>query len=412
MRVFRFLSSCFLVMISVCFLTWDLFASQWEKTIGGPDDDRGYSVQQTTDGGYIIAGYSKSSPTVFSDVYLIKIDTDGNKLWEKTFGGPCADQGNSVQQTTDGGYIIAGTFISWNLAGDCDSPDVYLIKTDVSGDKMWEKTFGGPGDDRGYSVQQTADGGYIIVGYSDSFGVVNNDDVYIIKINASGDKIWEKTFGGSRPEIGYSVQQTSDGGYIIAGGTQSFGAGVQDVYLIKTDSTGNEIWYKTFGGSNPDYAESIEQTADEGYVIVGHTSSFGQSSQQIYLIKTDTDGNLDWSKTFGGDFFDWGYAVQQTTDGGYIITGSCQQSLGSTYNLCLIKTNDTGDIEWSNNFNGWGSAYGHSVQQTADGGYISAGRTLSLEDQNNSDVYLIYYNKISLPKPNAIPSIPSLLLDD
>jgi hypothetical protein len=236
-------------------------------------------------------------------------------LWQKTFGGSSWDEGRSVQQTSDGGFIIAGTTNSFGAGYD----DVYLIKTDSQGNMQWQKTFGGSGYDEGYSVQQTTDGGYIITGYTGSFGA-GYYDVYLIKTDLAGNMLWQKTFGGSDYDDGYSVQQTADGGYIIAGSTNSFGAGSADVYLIKTDSQGNMQWQKTFGGSYTDRGHSVQQTADGGYIIAGGSVYFYDGMRDV-LIKTDSEGNLLWQKTFSGSSGGYGYSVQQTSDGGYIIAG-------------------------------------------------------------------------------------------
>ncbi len=166
-------------------------------------------------------------------------------------------------------------------------------------DTLWTKAFGGTNEDYGRSVQETSDGGYIIAGYTKSFGA-GSYDVYLIKTDANGDTTWTKTYGGSNIDQGYSVEQTSDGGYIIAGNSKSFGAGLDDVYLIKTDANGDTTWTKTYGGSNIDQGYSVEQTSDGGYIIAGYTKSFGAGSYDVYLIKTDANGDTTWTKTYGG----------------------------------------------------------------------------------------------------------------
>ena len=358
---------------------------QWQKTFGGSSNDKGYSVQQTADGGYIIAGYTSSFGAGYRDVYLIKTDPNGNSQWQKTFGGSASDEAYSVQQTADGGYIIAGETRSFGAGG----LDVYLIKTDPNGNSQWQKTFGGANTDVGLSVQQTSDGGYIIAGTTSSFGAgLFFFDVYLIKTDQNGNLQWEKTFGGSDWEEGYSVQQTADGGYIIAGGTESFGEPVGDVYLVKTDPNGNMQWQKTLGGSSFDRSRSVQQAADGGYIIAGVTESFGAGRRDVYLIKTDPNGNSQWEKTFGGNDWDWGNSVQQTSDGGYIITGETYSFGAGQNDVYLIKTDPNGDSQWEKTFGGISFETGRSVQQTVDGGYIIAGETYSFGG-GMRDVYLI-----------------------
>jgi hypothetical protein len=306
--------------------------AEWDKTFGGSDDDFGYSVQQTSDAGYIIAGSTDSYGA--GDVLLIKTDANGNELWSKTFGGSNRDTSISVQQTTDGGYIIAGGTQSFGAG----SADAWLIKTDADGNEQWNNTFGGSGYDYARSVQQTADGDYIIAGETQSFGAGSYDyDAWLIKTDSGENKLWDKTFGGSSYDTGYSVQQTSDGGYIVAGSTDSFGVGGSDFWLIKTDSAGNKQWDKTFGGSNNEGGLSVQQTSDGGYIVGGHTASFGAGSADAWLIKTDSEGNKLWDKTFGGSNNDYARSVQQTSDGGYIIAGDTQSFGAGRSDVWLIK---------------------------------------------------------------------------
>ena len=358
-------------------------AQSWNKTFGGVSYEEGYSVQQTTDGGYIISGTTFTFGNGDYDVWLIKTDGNGNELWNKTFGGTNEDRGYHVQQTTDGGYIISGTTSS---SGN-GNYDVWLIKTDVNGNEIWNKTFGGTNEERGYSVQQSSEGGYIISGTTSSSGN-GNYDVWLIKTDGNGNELWNKTFGGTNYDESISVQQTTDGGYIIAGTTFSFGNGATNIYLIKADGNGNELWNKTFGGTNNNWGYSVQQSNDGGYILIGYTNSFGNGGADVYLIKTDGNGNELWSKTFGGANDDGGVSVQQTNDGGYIITGYTKSSGNGDADVYLIKTDGGGNELWNKTFGGTYEDGGFDVQQTADGGYIITGKTL-YAGSVNSDLYLI-----------------------
>ena len=283
--------------------------------------------------------YQKFSKQFIQSIILIillsmsNIYSQVDTLWTKTYGGGGGDYGRSVQQTIDGGYIITGLTTSFGAG----SEDVWLIKTNSDGDTLWTKTFGGSGNEWGSSIQQTTDEGYIISGTTSSFGA-GGFDVWLIKTNASGDTLWTKTFEGDDFDFGYSVRQTTDEGYIISGTTSSFGAGDNDVWLIKTNSDGDTLWTKTFGGSGNEWGSSIQQTTDEGYIISGTTSSFGAGGFDVWLIKTNADGDTLWTKTFGEGGVDNGYSVQQTMDEGYIISG-LKTSFGSgDYDVWLIKT--------------------------------------------------------------------------
>jgi hypothetical protein len=354
----------------------------WTKTFGGSGHDEGHSVQQTSDGGYIITGYTLSSGAGSKDVWLLKTNDNGDTLWTKTFGGSGPDEGHSVQQTSDGGYIIAGQTASFGPA------NIWMLKTDSSGDTIWTKIFGGSSFDYCTSVQQTTDGGYIIAGRTSSFGV-GSFDVWLLRTNDNGDTLWTKTFGGSGNDYGYSVRQTSDGGYIIAGRTSSFGAGSNDLWLLKTDGGGDTLWTKTLGGSSNDWGWSIQKTTDGGYIITGTTESFGPGLNDIWLLKTDSSGDTLWTKTFGGGSYDWGTSVQQTTDGGYIITGYTDSFGAGSDDVWLIRTDVSGDTLWTKTLGGSNSDRGSCVQRTSDNGYIITGFTGSLGGGGGVDVWLI-----------------------
>jgi len=352
-----------------------VFSQQrWERTYGGANYDVGRSVHQTQDGGFIVTGSSNSFGAGMQ-VYLIKTNGSGDTLWTRNYGGASSDYGNSVQQTQDGGYIVTGESRL--------SAQVYLVKTDGSGDTLWTKTYGGGSGDYGNSVQQTQDGGYIIAGYTESFGMIYK--VYLIKTNASGDTLWTRVFGQEDINKGNSVQQTTDGGYIVAGWCYNLSTGTSQVYLVKTNAQGDTLWTKTYGRYGIFCGSGI-QTTDQGYIITGYTNFFG-NAVQVYLIKTNALGDTLWTKTYGGASNDWGSSIRQTSDGGYIIAGYTSSYGAGDLDVYLIKTNASGDTLWTKTFGGTGPDYGESVQQTLDGGYIIAGLTYSFGD--SAQVYLI-----------------------
>jgi hypothetical protein len=333
---------------------WSLGQITFQKVYG---HFYGASLEQTTDSGFIITGGYRDSASDYNDVYLIKTDIYGDILWTKTFGGIYSDDGKCVQQTTDGGFIILGSSESFSVDG------IYLIKTDSTGNIIWSKIIGGTYSHVGYSIKQTTDGGYIITGYIQSSFSGNSQDVYLVKTDATGNLIWSKAFGGSARDEGYSVQQTSDGGFIIAGLTGSFG--VDDTYLIKTDSVGNLVWSKVFvGDGNETYAQ---QTNDGGYIISGNR-------QSPLLIKTDVSGNPIWIKKIEILPYSESNYVEQTTDGGYIISGIQFPEESIWRNALSIKTDSTGNLNWIMTYGGpYDDQLAYMAKQTTDKGFVITG---------------------------------------
>ena len=361
---------------------------QWEQTFGGSvGNSTGRSVQQTTDGGYIIAGSTDSFSPGKSNVYLIKTDSFAKKQWEQTFGGSVGNStGRSVQQTTDGGYIIAGMTDSFS-AGKVKA---YLIKTDSSGMKQWEQTYGGNAFNNAASVQQTTDSGYIFVG---STVADRTPLIYLVKTDSSGKTQWEQTFGSGIQNYGNSVRQSSDGGYIIAG------AKVQSTdqvyaYLVKTDSSGKTQWEQTYGGKGFNFGTSVQQTTDSGYVIGGVTNS-SSANQYFYLVKTDSSGMKQWEQTYGGKGLNLAHALQLTNDGGYVMVGEFLTGGTSVLNATssqgyLVKSDSSGKMQWQETFGGSANSSGSDIQQTKDGGYIVVGSTDS-GHASRTDAYLVKF---------------------
>ncbi|OGN91911.1 MAG: hypothetical protein A2Z75_06570 [Chloroflexi bacterium RBG_13_50_10] len=356
-------------------------AMQWSKTFGGEDYDQGRSIRQTTDGGYILCGITMSNGAGSEDVWLIKTDAEGNELWEKTFGGKEIDIGVSVQQTTDGGYIVCGSTMSYRADGE----DILLIKTDADGNKLWDKAFGtGEEINAGRSVQQTTDGGYIVCGITKSYGAANTgagptkSSARLIKTDADGNKLWDKIFSDQVDIAATSVQQTTDLGYVLCGMKSSDDPFKAGVWLMKTGPDGDKLWEKTFGGEELSFANSVRQTTDSGYILCGMAGSYQTGKTSVSLIKTGADGNKLWDKTFEGKGTAEGQSIQQTVDSGYILCGQTMSGITGKTGALLIKVDTNGNKLWDMTFEGEGAAEGYSVQQTKDGGYIVCGTTKSL----------------------------------
>jgi hypothetical protein len=351
-------------------------AAVWSKRSDGVGDSEGFCVHQTTDDGYIVAGTTNFSGKG-EQAYLLKTDSNGKGLWSKTYGDYGNEDASFVQQTTDGGYI---------LAGDTDSYDngtqVSLIKTDSAGNELWSGAYGESGSDVGWAVQQSRDGGYIVTGNTFSNNG-SSSQIYLVKTDSTGKELWDNNYGDNGYAISRSVQQTYDGGYIIVGWTTSaFG---MRVYLVKTDFTGKELWSKMFGGEGDSRGISVQETPDRGYIIAGETNS-SSIYEQVYLIKTDFNGKEIWSKIFGADGDKFGDTVQQTTDGGFIVVGSTN-AYDPGLQVFLLKTDSAGNKFWDKAFRDSAFSFGYFVQQTSDGGYIISGSTLP--DNSNRQIYLL-----------------------
>jgi hypothetical protein len=341
-------------------------ATEWSKTYGGSRDDAANSIIETSDGGYAVCGLTRSFGAGSTDFWLVKIDVFGSVQWTKTYGGTEPEEATSVVQTNDGGYMLAGHTASFGTG----SWDIWLVKTDAYGNVQWNKTYGGPDVEYAYCVAQTSDGGYIVTGQTISFGA-GYTDFYLVKTDASGIMQWNKTYGGALSENSYSVIQTVDGGYMVVGGTDSFGPPSRNDWLVKTDANGDLQWSRTYGGADCDQAYSVVQTSDGKYAIAGYTQSFGIG---FWLVKTDVDGSVQWNKTYGGGS-DEAYSVKQTSDGGFILAGPSYEK--GDPDFWLVKTDSSGNMEWNKTYGGASYDIAKSVVQTSDRGYIVAGYTQS-----------------------------------
>jgi len=371
----------------------------FQRTYGGAERDEAWSVRQTTDGGYIIAGSTSSFGVPSEYAYLVKTDAHGDTIWTRNYDFATRSAAYAVRQTSDGGYIIAGSALGPGMWDAC------LIKTDSHGDTMWTQTYGGLDDEYGYSVVQTNDGGFVLTGRTLSFGA-GQEDVYLVRTKDDGDTMWTRTYGSTGFDEGASVQQTSDSGFIVTGSVESLGAGGADVCLLKTDARGDTVWARAIGGASGDWGSAVRRTYDGGYILVGTTYSFGAGGADVYAVKADVNGNILWTRAFGGAGTDFGYSVEQTTDSGYIIA-AWTESFGSGYaDVWLVRTDVSGDTLWTRTFGGDSFDYGHCVLQTEDGGYAVAGNAWP----SGAHAYDVYFIKtdadghVAVAEPKVSPT--------
>ena len=380
----------------------------WTGNYGGDLQDYGFYVQPTTDGGFIITGViNLGSSGIYGDLYLVKTDSLGDTLWTRTYGGAETDCGYCVQQTNDGGYIVSGITNEpdYGLYGD-----LYVLKTDALGDTIWTRTFDFGVIDCGYGVLQLDDGDYIITGlydggFPDPFG-----DVLLMKLDADGDPIWTRTYHGHARDCAYSIAQTSDGGFIIAGATnEDIYGGYSEVYLIKTDADGNTVWDRNLGYGK---GNCVRQTTDGGYIIAGRTYITG-SSEEVYLIKTNSIGDILWTNTWGDIWSDFGFSVVQTEDEGYLVAGMHHQPLPNSMAMAyFIKTDANGNTIWEDTYSGGLYDDARCIQKTAEDGYIVTGLSNSLTG-GGVDVLLLRFDEqtgavnLTLTPHNPPIQIPS-----
>ena len=301
--------------------------------LGGPGNEIANASQQNPDHGFIVAGSTDYYGAGSEDVYLVRTRASGHTLWAEAFGGPASDSAQAVLTTSDGGGFVAAGYTYSYGAGGCD---FYLIKVDLLGNMVWEQTFGGPGHDMAFSLEETSDGGFILAGSSDSFGG-GDLDIYMVKTDSNGILMWEQVFGGPGNEEAYSAQETLDGDFIIAGQTDSFGAGGTDVYLIRTDSSGTELWSQTYGGPGDDGARSVLQTFHEGFLAVGYTYSFGAGDSDFYIVKADSSGNELWTQTCGDVGADAANSIVQNSYGNYMVAGTTTFPSSGGHDIFMVE---------------------------------------------------------------------------
>jgi len=344
--------------------------AQWARTYGGIDFDRAFFIQQTSDGGYVAAGYTASAGAGISDFWVLKLSLAGVIEWQYAYGGSGDDVAYAVQETSDEGYIVAGYTYSFG-AGESD---YWILKLTSEGEIEWQYTYGGIGEDTAYAIQETSDEGYIVAGYTHSLGAPTSD-TWILKLTSEGDIEWQHIYGGSGDDKAYSVQETSEGGYIVAGSTQYLGALDYDFWVLKLTSAGFFEWQRIYGGYGDDVAYYIQETNDEGYIVAGDTNSFGNKESELWLLKLTSIGNVEWERIYGGSDNDYLNCIQETSDGGYIVTGYTYSFGAGGSDILALKLSSAGNIEWQRAYGGSEEDIAFYIQETSDEGYIAAGYT-------------------------------------
>ena len=390
--------------------------TQWQKSFGGSLEDFAFSVQQTSDAGYIVGGASVSNDGDVTgnhgsfDYWVVKLDEHGDLQWQKSLGGSDEDRARSIQQTSDGGHIVAGYSRSndGDVTGNHGDFDYWVVRLDGQGDVQWERSLGGSDWDAAQSIQQTSDGGFIVAGYSrsndgDVTGNHGNFDYWVVKLDGQGDIQWEKSLGGSYWDAAYNIQQTSDGEYIVVGQSASKNGDVTgnhgnfDYWVVKLDGQGDIQWQRSLGGSDDDYAHAFQQTIDGGYIIAGHSSSndgdvtANHGLTDIWVVKLDASGNIQWQRSLGGSGYEYAASIQQTIDVGYMIAGESRSNDGDVTanhglaDIWVVNLDAQGNIQWQRSFGGSGVDDACCIQQTSDGGYTVAGATSSVDGDVTSN---------------------------
>ncbi|MFC2100273.1 T9SS type A sorting domain-containing protein [Bacteroidota bacterium] len=371
------------LLLTVALLMAQAPDTLWTKTYGGLNYDICNDMQLTSDGGYILAGVTLSYGAGSNDFYLVKTDANGDTLWTRTYGSSITETAYSVFQTSDGGYVVAGKVLSSGPG----SSEVFIVKTDSLGDTLWTRTVGGFELDEANSVIQTdGDDYYIILGSTKSYGP-GSASVYFIEISPAADTIWEDYFGGPGNDYGYEVIETNNG-YVFIAKSASFGAGSYDAWIVRTDWDYNIIWTTTIGGITGDEGYTLQQTANGGFIGGGRTSSFGPGNESFLIFHLNSSGDSLWAKAYGGTDRDECHSIQQTADGGYIAAGVTKSFGAGNYDFYIVRTDANGDSLWTKTLGGTGDDECRAIKQTPDGGYIIAGSTESF-GMGQTDFWLI-----------------------
>lgn len=409
---------------------------EWSKSFGGSLQDIGDGIQITSDGGYIVYGFANSldgdvvgnhSINTASDAWIVKLSANGTLEWQKALGGTAYEEATSLVETSDGGFLFAGYAGSNNngdVSGFHGNVDAWLVKLSSDGTIEWQHCYGGGGEDVAMDIKATDDGGYVFCGRSnsndgDASGGQGNLDYWVVKIDATGTIEWQKMMGGTAVDRAEYIEPTTDGGYIITGYTSSSDGditgfqGNEDIWVVKLSSTGTLEWQKSLGGTGYDESFCIKQTVEGGFILAGLiTSADGDVSGyhgggDAWVVKLSATGTMEWQKALGGAGFDNATAINTTSDGGFIIQGNSNSGDGDAsgphggYDFWIVKMDNTGIIEWQKMLGGSGTdqTLSKEIHETADHGFIMTGFSESINgdlttNYGQADIWVV---KLSAP---------------
>src|ERR1043165_2894910 len=441
------------LLIPALFITYLLQAQiapevKWQRALGGSGGDAAYSLQQTADSAYVVAGSTSSldgdvtgliGDGSTTDFWIVRLDKQGNLDWQKCYGGPNDEQANAVQETYDHGFIVAGYTNSndSDVSGNHGHFDYWILKLDSLGNLLWQKCLGGEKDDKAFSIQQTADSGYIVAGYSFSSdgnvtGNHGSKDYWVVKLDTGGNVMWQKSLGGSSNDFANYIQQTTDGGYIVAGfstsndGDVTGNHGGEDYWIVKLDTLGNIMWQKSLGGSSDEEATFVQQIVS-GYIVAGYSKSLegdvtgNHGHNDYWIVKLDTGGNIIWEKSYGGSDDDYATSIHQVDDSAYIVSGS---SVSNDYDVTgnhggfiygdywIVKLDTAGAIIWEKTYGGGAIDYCAFALPTAQGRLILAGYSNSIDGDvtNNHGAYDFWIVLLKLETLSGISSLSNDLI--
>jgi hypothetical protein len=352
----------------------------WARVIGGSGAEGAKSILEIREGGYLLCGYTFSHGTGDADILTVKTGSSGNLLWAKTYGGMGTEYGYNCTEI-QGGYLIIGYTTSFGAG----SKDMYVLKIDKEGTEIWSKTYGGKSWDAGMSACES-DGGYMICGFTHSYGR-GEEDIYLVHTDIDGNELWSKTYGGERYEIGNTISGTIDGNFIIGATTGTFGNGNSDMYLVKIDPSGNELWTKSIGGqmnsilpeasrTPHDWCQQMITVSDGGIALVGYTNA--RDIMNALVVKTDDNGNILWGQNLGNSpFYDYGYSLAEGQDGELYICGAAKSTRQDNDILlaCIERDGKITSVKTLGTV--YGSDWGNAIHVSAGGEIIIAGHTNS-----------------------------------